>query len=212
MDVGRYGSVRGPGGIRLGGPHATRNRSTRVKDTYGEFPGPPSVELDKLREMLREQEEVIQHQVRAFEEQDEKSRHMIQLSVAALAGGVALASVLLRGPNQVPPWSILPVAIAATLNLSALVFFVDAYIGFRDQSDTHVGPDPGWVAQKAGDEAWTLDHHLLAQIKRTPAYFAHNLIAIEDSAQRRRLGLYWLLAALLSYAIGYIFILWEAMT
>lgn len=81
----------------------------------------PTVSHDDLREMLREQERVINHQIRALAEQDGESKHMIKLCVAALAGGVALASVLLRDPTDVTPMSILPIGLAAALNLISLV-------------------------------------------------------------------------------------------
>lgn len=72
---------------------------------------------DDLREMLREQERVIDHQIRALAEQDGNSEHMIKLCVAALAGGVALASVLLRDPTDVTPMSILPIGLGAGRDL-----------------------------------------------------------------------------------------------
>lgn len=54
-------------------------------------------EHEDLREMLREMERVIDHQIRALEEQDDKSEQLIRLVIAALAGGIALGSFLVRG-------------------------------------------------------------------------------------------------------------------
>lgn len=167
------------------------------------------VELEKLQEMLREQERALRFQVRGLEEEDEKSLRMIQLSIAALAGGVALSTVLLRTPGAIPASSIWPIVIAAGLNLVALFLFVDAYIGFSDPSDAYVGPTPAWVAEKAPDRGWTLERHLLAQIERNPSFFHHNLSIVEEATQRRRRGIYLLLSALSAYAVGYIYILSE---
>lgn len=114
----------------------------------------------------------------------------IQLSIADLAGGVALSTVPLRTPDSVPAPSIAPVGIAASLNLTALVLFVDAYIGFTDPSDAYVGPNPAWIAEKAKDEDWTFDQHILAQVERPPSFFEHNRSIVESTTKTRREGIY----------------------
>lgn len=157
--------------------------------------------------MLREQERVIDHQVRAIEELDDKSEHMLRLSIAALAGALTLASFLLRGPGQVPPLVLLPFGSAAALNLCALVFLVDAYVGFRHHAEAHVGSDPAWVAERAGDPAWTLEQHMLTLIQDSPGFSAHNIQVMERATHRRRLGVYSLLVALVLYVVGYLYIL-----
>lgn len=170
-----------------------------------------AVELEKLEEMLREQERAFRFQVRGLEEEDGKSLRMIQLSIAALAGGVALSTVLLRTPSPVPSLSVVWIAMAAGLNLLALVIFVDAYVGFSDPSDAYVGPTPAWIAERVEEPTWTLEDHLVAQIERNPSFFQHNLSIVEDATQRRRRGIYLLLSALFAYAGGYIYILSEVM-
>lgn len=160
-----------------------------------------------LQEMLREQERVIDHQVRAIEELDDKSEHMIRLSMAALAGGVGLASLLPRATEVTPLIALLPLGIAAGLNLAARIAFVDAYVGFREHAEAHIGPDPSWVARKAQADDWTLERHLLALIADHEGYSAHNGEVMEHTAARRRMGVYVLLASILAYAIGYIYIL-----
>lgn len=168
------------------------------------------MELEKLEEMIREQERALRLQLRGIEEEDEKSLRMIQLSIAALAGGVALSTVVLRTPGPVSSPSIVWIAAAAGLNLLALVLFVDAYVGFTNPSDAHIGPTPSWTAEKARDESgWTLERHLLAQIERNPSFFRHNLAVVEGATRRRRKGIYLLLTALFTYAGGYIYILSE---
>lgn len=157
--------------------------------------------------MLREQERVIDHQVRAIEELDDKSEHMLRLSIAALAGALTLASFLLRGPDQVPPLVLLPFGSAAALNLCALVFLVDAYVGFRHHAEAHVGSDPAWVAERAEDPAWTLEEHLITLIQDSPGFSAHNIQVMERATHRRRLGVYSLLVALVLYVVGYLYIL-----
>lgn len=166
-------------------------------------------DLEDLKEMMREQERVIEHQVHALEELDDKSEHMIRLAVAALAGAVALASLLLRGPDAIPGHSLLPLGVGAALNIAAMVLFVDAYVGFRRHSEAYVGPDPRWVAQRAVDPGWNLEKHLVALIEDQPAYFDHNREVIERSVERRKVGVFTLLASLVGYTGGYIYILWE---
>lgn len=164
-----------------------------------------------LREMLREQERVIDHQVHALEDHDQKSEHMIKVCIAALAGGVTLATILLRGPHDVSLVTLAPFSGAAILNLASLVLFVDAYVGFRRQAEAHIGPDPAWIAQKADDAEWTLEEHLLSIIADHPRYSDHNLLAMERTTKRRRYGIYLLLASITAYAGAYIFILQEVM-
>lgn len=155
--------------------------------------------------MLREQERVIDHQVRALEELDDKSEHMIRLSMAALAGGVGLASLLLRGMTPSAEVSLLPLGLAAFLNLVALTAFVDAYVGLKDHRSAQVGPDAGWVAQRAQDEDWSLEAHLLTVVTDHEIFSSHNLTAMERAATRRRFGVHLLLGSMLAYAITYIY-------
>lgn len=168
---------------------------------------PPNHE--SLEEMVRAQERVIEHQAHALEEQDGKSEHMIRLSIAALAGAVALASLLLRGPEAIPTTSLLPLGIAAGLNLVALILFVDAYVGFRRHPETYIGPDPSWIANRALEAEWPHEKYLSALLQAYPGFFRHNSLVAERTTQRRRAGVYNLLASLLIYAGGYIYILWE---
>lgn len=92
-----------------------------------------------------------------------------------------------------------------------LIPLVDAYVGFRRHSEGHVGPDPAWTARKAQDADWTLEEHLLALLTDHPTYSEHNLAAMERAADRRRQGVYLLLASIFTYAGAYIFILAETM-
>lgn len=164
---------------------------------------------EDLREMLREQERVIDHQVRALEELDDKSEHMIRLSMAALAGGVGLASVVLRATTSPSVLLLVPLVIAAGLNCWGLAVFVDAYVGLTRHRDAHVGPNPSWVARKALEDSWTLEEHLLAVVTNHERYNAHNLAVMEHAATRRHLGVYLLLGSIMAYAGGYIYILSE---
>lgn len=159
--------------------------------------------------MLREQERVIDHQVRALEEQDDRSEQMIRLGIAALAGGIALGSLLVRGSTAPSGRILASLAIAAVLNLASIVLVVHAYVGFRRHSEGHVGPDPGWIAEKAMDGSWTLEEHLLSLIVDHPRYSDHNMTVMNRIADRRRKGVYLLLSSLLAYAVGYFYILSE---
>lgn len=162
--------------------------------------------------MLREQERALRYQVRSLEDEDEKSLYMIQLSVAALAGGVALATVLLRSAEPLPSTTLFLVSAAAGLNILSLVLVVDAYIGFRNPADAYVGPSPTWIAEKVQEDGWTLNKHLLAQIEKTPLFFEYNAEIADRAMEKRRRGIYALLASLITYAGGYIYILTKVIT
>jgi hypothetical protein len=82
--------------------------------------------------MLREAERVVDHQMRAAEALDRKTERVIPLGVAALGAGVALAAVASRQVNlPVEPALALAILVPALLNVLALLWRLDAYLGFH---------------------------------------------------------------------------------
>jgi hypothetical protein len=157
--------------------------------------------IDLLREMVREAERLVDHQLQAMEELDNKSEQMIKLSVALLAGGAALAGFTIRHLVAYAGGAFLAaLGVAATLNGTAIVSFVASYVGLRHQTDAHVGPHPRWLKQKPVDEGWTLALHVGSLIQGYADYSDHNVGRMRTSARRRVRGLALLAAALIGYA------------
>lgn len=91
--------------------------------------------------MLRESERTLDHQVRAMEELDDKSEHMLTLGVAAIGGGVTLASLaVVNIPASIDRSFIVGILVAGILNLGSLLLFAGSYIGFKRHTEVHIGP------------------------------------------------------------------------
>lgn len=157
-----------------------------------------------LREMLREAERVLDRQFRMMEEHDDKTEQAIALGVATLGGGVALATFARAGTA---PLAMGFVVFGAALNLLALLWLLEAYVGLSRKESLRMGPNLRWLAAKANDRTWSLEDHLLTLIKDVPAHWDANLAALRAVAGRRRSGLLMLLVSMSSYAMGTLYIL-----
>lgn len=154
----------------------------------------------RLAEMLREAERALDHQVRALEEQDDKSEQLITLGVAAIGGGLALALIALREPSR-PGGLPGPVLFGAAslFNLVAIAMFLNSYIGFFRHVEAHVGPSLDWLKDKSNDPEWSLANHYVSLLSDTANYAKHNLARMLHSTRWRRRGLYWLSASISGY-------------
>lgn len=159
-----------------------------------------------LRELLREAERVIDHQIRALGDLDRKSEQMITLGVAALGGGLAIGLLLVREASG-PVGPFVVILLAALANLVALAMFVNAYVGAPRPSEAHVGPSLNWLQQKANDPDWTGERHYISVLADHATYGGHNLGMMKHAARWRRQGLAWLGGALIGYLASLVFIL-----
>lgn len=166
----------------------------------------PDANDDLLREMLREAERDIDHQIRAIEEEDDKTEQSLALAVAVLAGALALAS-LVAGQGRIDRPFLLATAGGAALNILALLRLLDAYAGLRQTRSVHVGPRLDWLAEKVRDSGWGFADHLSSLIADYANYHAHNAEVHRDLWRERRRALKTLVAAILAYAIAAFYIL-----
>lgn len=169
---------------------------------------PKAESLTLLAEMLRESERILDHQVKALEELDDKSEQMLGLGVALLGGGVAFG-VLVTTSNALAVNStfIGLLASAGLLNVAALAFFVGSYIGFVRHTEVHVGPSLAWIRDKSNEASWSLMDHYLSVLFDIPSYYDWNNRKSVAAARRRQVGVYVLLVAVALYGIAFLFIL-----
>lgn len=167
-----------------------------------------------LAALVRDAERVIDHQVQAMEELDDKSEHMLGLGVALLAGGVSIATFLAgRESAPRPDWTFFCLLCAGgTTNIAAILAFLESYVGFRHGTRLAVGPSLEWIQAKANDPDWSLPSHRLSLLSEEgyPTYARVNSIKMAHSARARRLGLASVAAAVILYFAALADILAEA--
>lgn len=109
---------------------------TAVNEQARATPDAPTLAL-----LVHDAERVIDHQIQAIEELDDKSEHMISLAVALLAAGVSLATIVVTANGAKPHFGFFWVLLAGGLvNLVAIMAFLESYIGFRGGVEVHRGP------------------------------------------------------------------------
>jgi hypothetical protein len=111
-----------------------------------------------LAALVRDAERVIDHQVKAMEELDDESEHMLGLGVALLAGGLSIATFLVGGGSAPHPgWAFFCLLCAAgATNIVAILAFLESYVGFQHGTRLAVGPSIEWLRAKANDPTWSL--------------------------------------------------------
>ena len=170
----------------------------------------PQTNPTLLAVLLHDAERVIDHQVQAVEELDDKSEHMIGLAVALLAGGLSLATFATSRANSHPDaWFFWMLLGAGALNLVAIVAFLESYVGFRHGVEVHVGPSLTWIQAKAQDRTWSVPSHYLSLLSDNgyPAYYKFNLARMLHSAGARRFGLLTLAGSVLLYTVAFVYLL-----
>lgn len=159
---------------------------------------------DVLREMLRELERILDQQLRAVEEQDDRAEQAITLAVATLGGGLGLAT-LLSGALYRDGVSLAFLGVSAGVNLASLAWLLRAYMGVPKA--LQVGPRPTWLRDKANDAGWTVQDHLLSMVTDVPDYCLANADILRRRASIILRGVWMLLLALAGYAIVTLYIL-----
>lgn len=168
----------------------------------------PASNDEVLAEMLREAEKIVDHQVQAIEEMDDKAEQMIGIGIGTLGGGLALAAFLADRTGVtgiVAPYS--AVAIPLSLSVAAILFFLESYIGILNPRSAAVGPDLRWIREKSNDSGWGLKDHYLSVLAAYPNFYDANMKKMEHSVTWRRRGLFVLMIAVASYAVGAYYIL-----
>lgn len=153
-----------------------------------------------LAEMLSEAERVLDHQVHALEELDDKVEQLLALSVAVLLGAFALAAFL---AERAGAWRLYAAGLSGggLWNVAAIVRFARAYGVVDREVETQAGPDTYWLVERARDPAWSADAHLPQVLGAVHNRIEANGEMAAFVSQERADGLRWLLAALVVYAL-----------
>lgn len=171
-------------------------------------PSPGWHNVGLLREAVREAERVVEIQARAMEELDDKSEHLVNLAVAAMAGSVTLALFALTNANAWP-WvaPMAPLLVGSAYNVAALWRFLAAYNArhARDAS-VEVGPDLKWVEGRLDQPRWGLREHLRHVVAGYAAYQRANQETMSVTARDRSRGLAFLFVALAAYGLAFVLI------
>jgi hypothetical protein len=134
-----------------------------------------------LREMLREAERVIDHEVRAIEELDKKTAQALTLSLSGLSLFVLLGGFV--GPKASPAFLAL-FMVAGVLNAGAVYLLVKSYHGPESRAEVNVGPSPVWMAEKLGTQEGLGDHYA-AVLFGYAEYHIHNVRFMDEIKKAR---------------------------
>lgn len=162
---------------------------------------PRSGEADPLLwEILREAERAIDHQLTVLADLDERTGEMVKLGVATLGGGLVALAFLVDRAGVPESGSVrAAVVVCIVLNLMALMFFLDVYVGVFRRHQRQAGADPQWLAERANDPTWRIDQHFLEVVAGHGTYFRENARLMATSAKSRRAGIVLLVAAVIGY-------------
>lgn len=157
---------------------------------------PTQIEIDRLRELVRQGERLLDAQERLKAEQDEKSRHLITTCVAWATAGLAATTFYGRDADGTD----LAVVVGAMsfawilLSIAILRFFV-AYTGTASfPNDLALGWDASRLRQ-LGDVDKGMADVLRASLRGLELWVPHNTEVLERANRLRRLGVQWLLAS-----------------
>jgi hypothetical protein len=132
-------------------------------------------DLPLLRESLREAERVLDHQMEALQEVDDKAEQVLAVTLATTGGGLAFFAY---ASAKVDPGRsfgfILVFAVGFAANVLAAAAFLSGYLGFVNPTVVQAGPAPAWIAQRTTDPSWSERDHLRSVIAGHARYFANN--------------------------------------
>lgn len=161
-----------------------------------------------LNELVRQAERVIDRQIAAMRELDEKTGQMIRLAVAAAAGAIALGGLAGSPDTRLASLGFISAYLAGLLlNLTALAALLEAYVGLRVHTDLHIGPDLRWMAERSDRPGWSLRSHQSHLLEAYPTFGAYNARRMRRALAWRRRGLFGLGSGVACYVAAYIFIL-----
>lgn len=142
--------------------------------------------------MLDEARRVLDHQVRAIEELDDKTEHMLTLTVSSLGGTLLLAGVVVERAGAGARATFTAIAVGAVFHLLAAGFLLNGYLGVGRKTEIAVGADVAWIAGKANDPSWTEERHLVSLLMTYPHFAARNTRRMRDSNRARATALAFL--------------------
>jgi hypothetical protein len=158
----------------------------------------PGDDLDMRREMLREAERVIDHEVQAIEQLDAKTSHALTLAISGITLLVALGT--LAGANVSRSFLVV-LALAGVANGAAVHALIRAYHGLRSRGEVSVGPSPVWLADGLTVER-SLREHLDSVLLGYRDYHLHNQAFMSDMKRSRAAGIRLLVLAAFLYGVA----------
>ncbi len=168
-------------------------------------------DLPAVVELVRQGERVLDHQIRASEEQDAKSRHLLTLTAAILVVGAAIGGLAITDADpNVEQHRKIPFAGLLGLGLYfggiAFFLFARAYVGPETKRaiEWGVGWDMDTLGQAADDGDIPAEIHR-ATLVGLPKWYGQNAEHQKESAKRRKKGMFWLLMGGLSLAASLLY-------
>lgn len=159
-----------------------------------------------LREMLRESEAVLAHQLHVADESDDKTEQLLTLAVATFGGALAFLAFV-AGRGALPAWFTFVWIAGVALDIAAATGLVATYVGFFARGSRRVGPSPGWLAARANDPDWSVGRHLATVIANNADFFDANERQHAIDSRARRASLVLICGAVLMELIAGIFVL-----
>lgn len=99
--------------------------------------------------MVRASERVLDHQIRVWEELDDKAEEVMRLGLATLAGAVALATLFVREPGlALDPLFFGLFVTGGAFVVAAVLTVLTSYVGIRADRGVGLGPTPQWTLDR----------------------------------------------------------------
>ncbi len=153
--------------------------------------------------MAASAERLLDHQIRAAEELDDKAEQMIRLAIATMAGAITVALFVGQEPAiDADPLAAIIFGVGLVANLLAAFLFVHAYVGVGRPVELYPSVSAQWLLEKKQDDTWTVEDHLSSLVTSYAAYAESNVKKMERSAGRRTRGLFCLLAGIMVESVA----------
>lgn len=149
-----------------------------------------------LLELVRQSERVIEAQLHASEEGDDKSEQILAVALLVMAGGAAAAQLVVS--NDSTPDAPFLVLLMGGLTCAAVAFWHvgRGYVGVGEDAVWFwTGWDTKELARIAETGGYTRDEILRAHTKAADAWAGHNLAWLSRLASQRIAGAWFLFGA-----------------
>lgn len=106
----------------------------------------------RLAEAIRTSERILDHQIRMWGEMEDKAEQLMGLSLATLAGAVALTTLFVQVPDVTLDGAFFVAFLAAGMSVVlALLMVLASYVGLRADRRVALGPAPAWLRDRLHD-------------------------------------------------------------
>ncbi len=150
--------------------------------------------------MVGRAEGLIDPQVQTAERLDKATEQMITLALASVAAATTVVLFIGQEPDIRAGFpEALLFAVGLVLNLIAVWWFIDGYVGARRLNELYIAPSIDWLDQKQADATWDLEDHLGSLVSSYAQYASTNGAVMKRNVGVRRVGLYLFLGAFLAF-------------